>query len=855
MDSNSKAKLQLSNVETVNTDLFYRTIFEDNPDTVFFLDTNGYIEKQNEGFSDILGYDREEILLNPIEIFLNQSEIPLYRKYFNKVLSGEEKHFDTIFIHKDGLFLQVNLTLLPVIFKSSVIGVCGIARDITEEKEIAEELIDTVLKFKGLVEEAFVGVYIIQNTKLIYGNPRLHNLLGTDASTRPLTFLDYVHPDDHAQVIHLRKILIEDDIGKDHSFRIINKKNGSIIDVEAHSKKINSYNTSTIIGTLQDVTERKKVEELNKYLAYHDSLTDLTNRRYFQEKLEEQLIISNTLQKKSGVMYLDLDRFKYINDTLGHFIGDKLLQQISKRLKICVGVNNILSRLGGDEFSIIIPNITNEDQLKDHAEIIIKSLADPFFIEGYKLFITTSIGISIYPNDGIDAQTLMKNADSALYKSKDSGKNKYYTYSSSMNIQTYKTFHLELGLRNAIELNQLEFYYQPKVCARTYQIVGVEALIRWNHPEWGLISPADFIPLAEETGLIVEIGKWVKQTACAQNKAWQNAGLPAIPISINVSAIRFMEKDLVNKIANTLEDTQLDPKYLEIEITESSLLDNEKVVLNTLDELNSIGVKVSLDDFGTGYSSLSYLKRFKDRINTLKIDQSFIRDMNNRTSDNSNFIIKTIIELAHHLKMDVVAEGVEQEEQLQLLKTYNCETIQGYYFSKPVPAEDFAELLKKGHFEVAENDYDKSSIKTEESREYFRIELDFPLLSSMTVIQIRGRKVELGKTNVLIENIGLGGLRFLSDIRLTVHREIILEFETELLGELTQMYGSVVWMKEVKPGVFQYGVEFLIEENERTLLAKLLNKFALLLRKNPIIPDCHFVTTDRYHFFKDNNEI
>ncbi|OCA82140.1 sensor domain-containing protein [Pseudobacillus wudalianchiensis] len=826
MDLNNKKKnSQLNHTEPEELDLFYGAIFEHNPDTVFFLNTEGNIEKVNEGFFDIFGYRKEEILSNPTEQFLEESQISLYKKRLYKVCNGDVQQFDTLFVHKNKELLHIDLTLIPANFKGELIGVVGIAKDITEEKKTANKLVDTELKFKSLVEDTFIGVYIIQEGKLIYGNPRLHSLLGTEASTSPIIFLDYVHPDDQAELVSVANQLTEGDVGLDHSFRIINKE-GSIIDVEAHSKEICSHNKSTIIGTLQDVTERKKAEELNKYLAYHDSLTELPNRRFFQEKLEEHLIISNVLQQKLAVMYLDLDRFKYINDTLGHFRGDKLLQQISKRLKICLGEKTILARLGGDEFSVIVPDITSEDQVTKLAKTIIEALTDPFFIEGYKLFITTSIGISIYPNVGQDALTLMKNADSALYKSKESGKNTYYIYSPSMNIQTYKTFNLEMGLRHALELNQFEFYYQPKVCAHTFQIIGAEALIRWNHPDWGLVSPGDFIPLAEETGLITEIERWVKFTACAQNKAWQRAGLPAIPISINLSAIRFMENNLADNIIKALEETKLDPKYLDVEITETSVLENEKAVISTLDKLKNIGVRVSLDDFGTGYSSLSYLKRFKGRIDTLKIDRSFIKDLNREDADNSNFITKTIIELAQHLQMKVVAEGVETQEQLQILQSYNCEMIQGYYFSKPVPADKFAQLLQKGKFEISQKSQGEDVNKLSDRDKFIGIKLDFPLFAAMTLVQINGKKVDLGKTNVLIENIGLEGLQFLSDIRLAVHPDIIMEFETNLFGETIKLYGSVVWMHEIKSGTFQYRLEFLEGEKERSNLARVINKLS-----------------------------
>ena len=450
--------------------------------------------------------------------------------------------------------------------------------------------------------------------------------LGIEDSRTEVNFRDYVHPEDMSNLNSLGNVLINGEKGMTHTYRMI-KKDGTVLDVESHSAKIYLQNKPHIVGTLQDITERKKAAELNEYLAYHDFLTGLPNQRLFHKKLEQELIISKTLQQPLTVMLLDLDRFKYINDSLGHSIGDKLLKKVSKRLKDCLRDDDVLARDGGDEFAILLPNTGNTNQVIEYAKTMIESLEEPFHIEKYELFITASIGISIFPNDGEDSETLMKHADSALYKAKDKGKNTYQIFTSSMNTEAYKIFTLETDLRKALELNQLELYYQPQICASTNQIIGAEALIRWNHPEWGMVSPGEFIPIAEETGMIIEIGKWVKETACIQNKAWQDAGLPAIPVSINLSAHRFLEKDLLVNIKEILAKTKLDPKYLQIEIVETSLLENEKVVFSILDELKKIGIKIFLDDFGTGYSSLSYLKRFKGRIDTLKIDRSFINDL------------------------------------------------------------------------------------------------------------------------------------------------------------------------------------------------------------------------------------
>lgn len=392
----------------------------------------------------------------------------------------------TVFLHKAGNPLQVRLEGIPTIVDGNVEGVFVIATDISETKEIEVELNQTELKYKSLIEQAFIGVFILeQNGQISYGNPKFFQILGSKFNSE-LNIWDYIHPDDQLSQKSIWHYLMNGDDGVNHSFRII-RKDGTLIDIESHSKKVYlENNRPTVIGTIQDVTARKKAEDLNKYLAYHDALTDLPNRRLFQEKLEQTLVTSQKLQQKSAVLYLDLDRFKYINDTLGHPIGDKLLKQISLRLKGLIRDHDVLARLGGDEFALILPNISSVDRIIDFSKEIIKSLEDPLPVEDYELFITASIGISVFPNDGEDVETIIKHADSALYKAKDKGKNTYHFYTPSIDAESYRIFTLESDLRRALELNQLELYYQPKICTITNQIIGAEALIRWNHPQWGL---------------------------------------------------------------------------------------------------------------------------------------------------------------------------------------------------------------------------------------------------------------------------------------------------------------------------------------------------------------------------------
>jgi diguanylate cyclase (GGDEF)-like protein/PAS domain S-box-containing protein len=628
------------------------------------------------------------------------------------------------------------------------------------------------------------------------------------------------------------------------------RKDGSTIIINHTMMPANlNGNIQGVFGVAKDITHYLEAEKLNNYLANYDSLTGLPNRRQFQDKLEQATIIANTLNQKVAVMYLDLDRFKYINDILGHTLGDKLLIEIAKRLKNCLGENAIVARLGGDEFGVLLTDFYMQ-QAAERSKSIIESLEESFLIENYNLFVTTSIGISIYPNDGEDSHTLMKHADSALYKAKELGKNNFQVYSSSLNAQTYKIFSLESSLRSAIELDQLELHYQPKVCPNTYEIIGAEALIRWNHPEWGLVSPEEFIPLAEETGLDIEIGNWVKRTACTQNKSWQDANLPKIPVSINLSANRFLEQSLITSTIEALEETKLDSKYLEVEITETSLLENKKIVFSVLEGFKDLGVKVALDDFGTGYSSLSTLKRFKGLIDILKIDRTFINDLTPLDTADSNFFANMIIQLSQQLNINVVAEGVETNEQLQVLKNYNCNTIQGYLFSKPVPAAEFEKLLRKGKLMPLYMDtLDEEIVDSEKD---INIKLKNPLIASMTLTQIRGKKVELGSMEVLIEEICTEKLRLLSNIKLAENQEIILELKAEILGEIVKIEGSIAWMKELRSGIYQYLLEYKMGENELSKLASTLNQFSALLKESDQIPGCNFIQKDRYAFFDKN---
>ena len=443
------------------------------------------------------------------------------------------------------------------------------------------------------------------------------------------------------------------------------------------------------VMVFRDVSKARALALRMSYLAQHDSLTDLPNRILFNDRLTHALGLARRRRQKLAVLFLDVDRFKHINDSLGHAIGDRLLQSVAQRLLDCVRRSDTVSRQGGDEFVILLSEVAHPEDAAVSAEKILQAMSAPHRIGQHDVHHTMSIGIVTYPDDGTDAETLVRNADFAMYHAKNSGRNNYQFFKPEMNVRAVERQSLENGLRDAIDRKEFVLHYQPKMNLETGAIIGVEALIRWHHPERGLVPPVQFIPIAEDCGFIVPIGQWVLREACHQARAWQDSGLRPVRIAVNVSAVELRASDFVAGVNDILTETGLDPRYLELELTESFLMQDSKSTVAVLQALKGMGVQLALDDFGTGYSSLSYLKRFP--IDTLKIDQSFVRDLTTDADDAS--IVTAVISMGKSLHMGVVAEGVETREQLAFLREQSCPEGQGYYFSRPVVAEQFTQLL------------------------------------------------------------------------------------------------------------------------------------------------------------------
>ncbi len=467
------------------------------------------------------------------------------------------------------------------------------------------------------------------------------------------------------------------------------RKDQRTFPADAVESRVDLQGRHLILSIFRDVSERKAAEERIHYLAFHDALTGLPNRTLLIDRIEQAIREAQRRDSLVGILFLDLDNFKTVNDTLGHDFGDELLQGAAMRIRSALRAEDTLARLGGDEFIVLITDPQSPADVAVVSQKIIDAMNVPFVIAGHTFHITCSIGMSVFPRDGKDSGVLLRTADEALYEVKKEGRNRATFHTPEMHEAAVESIRLENDLREAIRLDQFVLHYQPVINLQTGRIVSAEALIRWLHPERGLISPLRFIPLAEEKGLILILGEWVMRTACEQNRQWQLAGLPVVPIAVNLSALQCREPSLENTVRTILKETGVDPSLLELEITEGTLMQQTDALRDRMQEIKKLGIRFSLDDFGTGYSSLSYLTRFP--IDTLKIDRSFIRDMMDDPKDLA--VVDTIVDLADNLQLRTIAEGVEKIEQVTLLKLLGCHAMQGYYFSPPVPADQFAQFL------------------------------------------------------------------------------------------------------------------------------------------------------------------
>ena len=674
-----------------------RSLLDSTAEGIFGTDTDGNCIFCNPAALKLLGFASADEVLGKHIHSLTHHSYPDGTPYPAQECKGMQaskqgkgiRIDDEVFWSPDGHAIPVEYWAHPIIRDGIIIGSVVAFNDISERLRTESQLRLSAEVF----ENSHEGIFITDaDNRILSVNAAFSDITGysrDEALGREPSFL---HSGEQGDDFNR---FMEEAVKRDGYWQgeIWNRrKNGevypewlSISTIYDAQGRISHY-----IGIFNDITDRKAADERIRFLAQHDALTSLPNRSLLQDRLLQAIASAQRVQDQVAVLFLDLDHFKTINDSLGHHVGDHLLQQVALRLTECVRASDTVSRQGGDEFVIVLVQVKDPSDAAHIAQNMLAAVARPYDIDGLELHVTPSIGIAIYPDDGQTTGALIKNADAAMYLAKDNGRNNYQYFTQDLNTRAFERLSLENSLRRALERGEFLLHYQPQIDLKSGDIIGMEALIRWQKEDFGLVAPDRFIPIAEESGLIVAIGEWVIGEACRQNRAWQDAGLPAIPVAVNLSALQFRQKDLEQSIARALESSALPARYLELELTESVIMKGAESAVAALQRLKAMGMLLSIDDFGTGYSSLSYLKRFP--IDKLKIDRSFVRDVTTDPDDAA--IARAVIAMAHSLRLKVIAEGVETQAQSDFLRQERCDEIQGYLFSKPLPAAEMACLLR-----------------------------------------------------------------------------------------------------------------------------------------------------------------
>jgi diguanylate cyclase (GGDEF)-like protein/PAS domain S-box-containing protein len=679
----------------------YRGLLEAAPDGMVVVNQDGEIVLLNARAESQFGYRRDELLGQKVtniipggfaERLIADGTRTAAEALAQQIGTGIELSGR----RKDGTEFPIEIMLSPQENDEGILVTAAI-RDITERKAAESALKEAAKKYRAIFDGALEGMFQFSSDGgLLSANPYLAKMLGYDSlegvfsTVKDMAREAWAYPDECARF--MQEI---DEHATIQGFECQFKRKGSSnIWVSLNARKVFGDDGQLLYyeGFATDITKRKVAEERVQFLAYYDALTGLPNRTLLQDRLVKALDSALRRKERVALLFLDLDRFKDINDSFGHSFGDLLLQIIAARFKSGVRKQDTVGRLGGDEFLIVLTNVKEIAYASFVAERLMRAMSAKFVIQGRSLSISCSIGISIFPEDGMDSESLLKNADAAMYSAKESGRNNFRFFAEDMNAQAVERVTLENSLRLALDKKELFLVYQPQMNIATGKIIGLEALLRWQHPTLGIVPPNRFIRIAENCGLIVPIGEWVLRTACAQVRKWQDEGIPVMSIAINVSTVQLRQKDFCELIRSVLNKTGLDPQYLELELTESIFLTDADETLSTIKKLKAMGLTLAIDDFGTGYCNFIYLRQF--RISKLKIDRSFIRDV----VVNPDYVAITtaIISMAKSLNIKVIAEGVEDEAQMSFLRAHQCDEIQGYYFSKPLAVDKVAAKLR-GH--------------------------------------------------------------------------------------------------------------------------------------------------------------
>lgn len=803
---------------------------------------------------DIFGFDQmEKLTMDSLLSHAHPEDYErLYSSMNNACENGIEFQDEYRISHSKSRKLRYITIKIQVVMKNhKPCKLIGIVKDETEQKLLNLELLETNKRYHYMFDHLHAGIWMRdfeheRNSFFSKGLARLLNIDPTIFEEDKDSWFKMVLPmyresvkNKYAQLDKGRAIELR--------YRIVDGIGVTKWVYEQTIPRVNDRGEIThTFGMLTDISQQVELKEKLNFLAKHDALTSLPNYYSLHEKLDE--LITSDSSKKFALFFIDIDNFNDLNHSLGFQIADKVIKRVSNRLINVLPENSYLAKLDYDTFALIINDYENKEAIFQFAERILEVIENELIISDYKVYITASVGVSFYPDYANKKETLLNNTKTALFHAKRRGKNNYQIYSFNRNIDSFKKYMLEKDLRKAIENEEFELYYQPQVNPHTEAVIGAEALIRWNHKEWGIVSPAEFIPIAEEKHLIHKISDLVIRAVCKQLSNWQEQEYNLIPIAVNISPLRFLKPGLVETVKTSLEQFNIPAKYLELEITESSLLEDENHISDKINKLKDLGIKIAIDDFGTGFTSFHLLQHF--HFDKIKIDRSFIQKLS--LSDNNGVkekaIVSSFLYLGKELNVDVVAEGVEEYEQLEFLQQKECNIIQGYIYSKPVPFDQFERMMKVRYIKPKKQ---KQFIKPKiERRKYYRFVFSHYLPVKMYVTEVNKRKVNIGSVDVLVENISLGGIRFLTTLRLPVSPNIKLKFKFTILNINFDIDGTLVYKNEEKAEVFSYGISFQMNEGTRDKLAKIINRLTILTKLNNDIPGTHFIKENPYYYLR-----
>lgn len=806
--------------------------------TIIFATDKSIFSINNEAIKNILGFEPNH--LRELKTILPPDTYTSLALTMEQALEGKiEKHLINFTFQEEKYDLL--LTFIPIEQENNEVeGVYLIIENVSEK-------LSTIGSLRDLFDGLNTGVWMKNsiNGDFSFISNNIASIFEVSLEkVNKRTFTTFIHPEDR-EVTQIIESQLSQRNKAQAVYRIVSG-NGKVkwLSEQISIKYNNNGEVEQLLGIIHDITREKQLEEKLIFIEKYDELTGLPN----QKSLYELLDYYCENRKPFALLYLDIDRFNMINDSLGYEIGDEVLKIVANRLKDILPSNGHISRISSNDFVVTQSAFHHKDQVIQLAEKIIHEVERPIIVEDYEIYVSMSIGISFFPEEGEEKLSLIENAHTALYLAKREGKGNYQLFTYSKDISSYKKYVLDRDMRKAILNEEFELYFQPKVEPIRGQIYGAEVLIRWNHNEWGAISPSEFIPIAEENQTINLITDWVIKRVLSLLKEWKEQGFLLRTLSVNVPPIRFMRNRLVELVKEQLQINDIPAKFLELEVTESTLLRSDKIVLSKIEELKKLGIKIAIDDFGIGYASFDLLRKFHP--DTLKIDQVFVQNIHHE-NEMDRGIISSILYLAKTLEMKVVAEGVEELHQIEFLKQQECDFIQGYIFSPPVSQSEYERLMKIGYLKPKnKSNYRQSGI---EKRKFFRFKFPNFVLAKMTISEVNNQKVDVGATPILLDNIGLEGIKYLSNLKLPINSNMKFKFEFTLMGQPFEIEGFLKWIEEEFGGIYSYGVQFQSNKLIEDKLAPIINRMSALNKKNERIPDTEFINKEAHLYLRESN--